>query len=353
MFYDACSSSVGHTAAVAVSTAATASSNATTVSSCCRGGTVLNTKAVTPSAAAQQDTNSVSGGSSSCATFTTDPRVCLNADRAHTGGCAFRSGDTCVPCSPHARCPGGDRTWPVAGYWVSAESSPIAGKCPKPSKERCLGMTHTGRPDVTKQCSAAYRGASCELCQEFYWASSVTGRCISCGNPGNTTEAGGVDMLEAVSPILALLGGLAFAFLLLAALIYVMQRRNGGTLHGGLSRAGHFASYVIVLLQATLYVSNSATQEVVNEFSSDSGSMSVVSSAGATGSNTTGGVNKTGAGAMKAGRAEAELVASIFEAANVFQLDFSSTVKLECFNAPPMLFEKMYLGFMFCLVLTW
>jgi hypothetical protein len=153
-------------------------------------------------------------------------------------------------------------------------------------------------------------------------------------------------MLEAVSPILALLGGLAFAFLLLAALIYVMQRRNGGTLHGGLSRAGHFASYVIVLLQATLYVSSSATQEVVNEFSS-------VSSAGATGSNTTGGMNKTGAGAMKAGRAEAELVASIFEAANVFQLDFSSTVKLECFNAPPMLFEKMYLGFMFCLVLTW
>ena len=357
MFYDACSSMVGRTSTSSnlgdTATGNASSSSSSSVSSCCRSDAVLNTAIATQPQQKEQ--------AASCEEFTTDPRVCLNADLARAGGCAFRGGDQCVPCSAHARCPGGARTWPVAGYWVSSETSPVVAECPQPSKERCLGMLHSGRPDVARQCGPEYKGPSCEQCRENHWESSTTGRCISCD--GNTTGANGENisggkLIGAITPILALLGGVVLTFLVVGVFIYATQHRNGGTLYGGLARARHFACYVIVLLQASLYTSNSATREVLNFFVGTGSSTTATVRATGMNNNVSAAVGagvpvQTTTAAVDGARGEAEFIAKIFEAANIFQLDFSSSVRIRCFNTSPMLLEKTYLGFMFCIMFTW
>ena len=61
-----------------------------------------------------------------------------------------------------------------------------------------------------------------------------------------------------------LLGSLAGFFLLLVVVVYAVQKEQGGTFGNGISRATHFIVYVIVMLQTTLYISSTATRQVID-----------------------------------------------------------------------------------------
>ena len=82
--------------------------------------------------------------------FVTDPRSCLDPARAQSAPCAYGEGSECECCPANARCPGGARTWPVRGYWVSSENSTVVTRCDPPQMERCLGMVHGSR--IGNQC---------------------------------------------------------------------------------------------------------------------------------------------------------------------------------------------------------
>lgn len=47
--------------------------------------------------------------------FVTDPRSCLDPERARSAPCAYGGGNNCTCCPANARCPGGARTWPKRG----------------------------------------------------------------------------------------------------------------------------------------------------------------------------------------------------------------------------------------------
>ena len=82
--------------------------------------------------------------------FVTDPRSCLDPSRAHSAPCAYGEGGECECCPANARCPGGARTWPDRGYWVSSENSTVVTRCDPPQMERCMGMVHGSR--IGNQC---------------------------------------------------------------------------------------------------------------------------------------------------------------------------------------------------------
>ena len=60
------------------------------------------------------------------------------------------------------------------------------------------------------------------------------------------------------------MGSLAGFFLLLVVVVYAVQKEQGGTFGNGISRATHFIVYVIVMLQTTLYISSTATRQVID-----------------------------------------------------------------------------------------
>ena len=74
--------------------------------------------------------------------FVTDPRSCLDPARAQSAPCAYGESGECKCCPANARCPGGARTWPARGYWVSSENSTEVNRCDPPQMERCMGMVH-------------------------------------------------------------------------------------------------------------------------------------------------------------------------------------------------------------------
>lgn len=58
----------------------------------------------------------------SCVGYDVGP-VCISAPESST--CAFGSGDSCMACPSNAVCPGGERMWPLPGYWVASEEGPL------------------------------------------------------------------------------------------------------------------------------------------------------------------------------------------------------------------------------------
>ena len=224
-------------------------------------------------------------------------------------------------------------------------------------------MMHSGEPDATKQCAMGYAGPSCENCASRHWSDPNTGRCISCGvraEAGKNEDGGdagqGQELTEALVPLASLLGGLLLAFLLLGGAIFLIQKKKGGTLHGGMSRAGHFVIYVIILLQTTLYVSNTATKEVIEEFALANAMSGQASSLGqgTNSSKYTLGERTTVVSSVGLYEAQAaEFVTSVYASITVFQLDFSTTVQLTCMNAPPLLAEKAFTWTMVVVLLIW
>ena len=278
--------------------------------------------ALTPAAAADDKNKDPSGARCAKAMdgmipFVTDPRSCLDPTQARVAPCAYGGGGSCQCCPANARCPGGARTWPKRGFWVRNETSTFAEMCEPPQMKRCLGMVHGSMSD--RQCGAGYRGSRCGKCAKAYYSNPITGGCQACSlfNASafyNGTVQTGPD-LEIIAPLLWLVLALALSFFVVFALVFFIQRRQGGSLTGGLSRAVDFFCYLIILLQTTLYVANdsvkSTSDVVLDRF------------------------NGTDAG---------EFVKSFFEHVSVLQLDFSLTVKLPCLGGDPLAFEKAYAG---------
>ena len=79
-------------------------------------------------------------------------------------------------------------------------------------------------------------------------------------------------------------------FLAVAALVTVVQRRNGGTVGGGFTRSMDLVVYTVILFQTTLLVSNDASKQVLSKH--------------AHGQNT--------------------FIADFFDSVSIFQLDFRS-----------------------------
>ena len=63
-----------------------------------------------------------------------------------------------------------------------------------------------------------------------------------------------------MEPLLWLMLALALSFLVVFALVFLIQRRQGGSLMGGLFRAMDFFCYLVILLQTTLYIANDSVK---------------------------------------------------------------------------------------------
>eukprot|EP00698_Gefionella_okellyi_P023006 TRINITY_DN7726_c0_g4_i2.p1 TRINITY_DN7726_c0_g4~~TRINITY_DN7726_c0_g4_i2.p1 ORF type:complete len:2909 (-),score=734.11 TRINITY_DN7726_c0_g4_i2:52-8727(-) len=84
------------------------------------------------------------------------------------------SGETCAPCSALAAiCPGGNRVYPLAGWWTPGEFSGVVVQC-RPPAGRCRGVPYPPMPlgspgNFIGQCGAGYTGVECSRCDTNYW----------------------------------------------------------------------------------------------------------------------------------------------------------------------------------------
>ena len=254
--------------------------------------------------------------------FVTDPRSCLDPARARSAPCAYGEGDACQCCPANARCPGGARAWPERGFWSSSEASTFVEMCEPPQMKRCLGMVHGSMSGG--QCGTGYQGRRCQRCDAAYYSNPVTGACLACSSSLDSSSNGPAISLELIAPLLWLALGLALSFLAVFAAVFFIQRQQGGTLMGGLSRSIDFACYLIILLQTTLYIANDAvksTTDVVLDRFAD-----------------------TDAGTF---------IRSFFEGVSVLQLDFSQSVRLPCLGGDPATFEHTYAALTCILVVVY
>jgi alpha-tubulin suppressor-like RCC1 family protein len=82
---------------------------------------------------------------------------------------SYGLGAACRPCPTGGWCPGGNRVWPLAGYWNPDESSGYVTECNPAS--RCLGGPQSA-------CSPGYKGRLCSEC-ELGWE-PLQGLCVKC-----------------------------------------------------------------------------------------------------------------------------------------------------------------------------
>jgi surface protein len=274
----------------------------------------------------QQCANAMKG----LVSFVTDPRSCLDPVRARSAPCAYGEGGSCQCCPENARCPGGARMWPARGYWAKNESSTLAEICDPPRLKRCLGMVH-GSMTGDRQCGDGYKGWRCGQCAnkgttKFY--ADQWGACVTCGSVASSSSSSSSSnstgeaqsTMNATDALWFLALALALCFGAVFAVVFFIQRRQGGSLVGGLFRAMDFFCYLVILLQTTLYIANGAVKNaldvVLGEYADDA-----------------------------AGR----FIKSFYGAIAVFQLDFSGAVKLSCLGGDPLVFQKAYAA-LTCLV---
>jgi hypothetical protein len=81
----------------------------------------------------------------------------------------YGTGADCRPCPEGAVCPGGNRLWPLGGYWNSGEDSGFVARCDPP--EACL-------PGRTGTCAPGYVGSLCGECEASFYRSA--GICQPC-----------------------------------------------------------------------------------------------------------------------------------------------------------------------------
>ena len=129
--------------------------------------------------------------------------------------------NSCSSCPAHATCPGGDRVWPLPGYWSPDELSPPYA-CPLPSS-RCLGGSNSS-------CAVGYRGELCSLCADGYQVSSSTGGCEPCPSSGCVTS------LVFGTSAYFLFTWLAF-FLFLAILFAIVKLRQRNSKKNAMKKA--------------------------------------------------------------------------------------------------------------------
>jgi hypothetical protein len=255
--------------------------------------------------------------------FVTDLRSCLDPARAQSAPCAYGEGGDCKCCPANARCPGGARTWPARGYWVSSENSTKVNRCNPPQMERCMGMVHGSM--ISRQCGAGYEGVRCERCAKEYYKSTTTGACTACRNmtARRADEQGQELSVEEIAPLLWLAFAVALCFGGILAIVILFMRRQGGSLMGGLFRAMDFVCYLIILLQTTLYIANDTVKNtmdvVLNEFTDMASSSSSTPAENA-----------------------AAFIKAFFESVSIIQLDFRNAVQLPCLGGDALEFEAVY-----------
>jgi hypothetical protein len=117
---------------------------------------------------------------------TTEPELCLSFDPEVASQCAFGFGASCQDCPRHARCPGGNRAWPMPGFWNEDESSLEVIRCAVPSLERCpLGFD---TKNLTCTCGEGYAGYACRECAPGYFQARDL-RCAKCPETVSTYES--------------------------------------------------------------------------------------------------------------------------------------------------------------------
>ena len=298
------------------------------------------TSPTTSSSSGSGGESSTAGGHTNTTAFLIGPydtqlTTCLDPGLA-ASRCAFGEGGACVSCPDNARCPGGRRAWPVAGFWASSENTSKIRACAAPSVERCRGLLHGSLGGF--QCGPGYEGTDCARCKKEFYEEALTGRCLRCGGGGggggrqHSVLSKAAGMAQKATPLFILLGALVFVFLGIGGIVIAIQRQSGGTRGGGMQRAFHFIIYVVVLLQTTMYCSSMATREVVS------------------------GANfyfRSGAEGDAAWRAIAEAVGSFYSTFNVFQLDFSDALQLPCLDVSPFMVEKIYAAVMYIVLFAW
>ena len=186
-------------------------------------------------------------------------------------------------------------------------------------------MSH-GSLSVELQCGAGYEGERCGRCVDDY-SEDLGKRCIPCSAlaaimaSNATGSKEGDRVLDKIQPFLVVGGVLLVLCAFVAAYVWYLKKKNGGTLAGGYSRAVDLFVYATVLFQTTLLVSNDATPKVMDAID---GSVYSV-----------------------------EFVKDFYEGMSAFQLDFSFAVKPACLSKEPWYFEKLYLAVMFMILLWW
>jgi len=170
---------------------------------------------------------------------------------------------------------------------------------------------------------ARYEGPQCNKCAKKGTYEDAFGACLACEpDGGNHTGSGGgaAQKLSASDAALLWLAlALALIFCAVFLIVFLIQRRQGGSLMGGLFRAMDFFCYLVILLQTTLYIANGTVKNtmdaVLNEFTEE----------------------------------RHRFIKSFFRSISVIQLDFSGAVKLPCLGGDPLSFEKTYAA-LTCLV---
>ena len=93
---------------------------------------------------------------------TTESHICLSFLPELAAQCAYGFGASCQDCPSHARCPGGNRAWPMPGYWSQSEDSLVIERCAVPALERCPVGFDTR--NLTCTCGDGYVGEMCRKC---------------------------------------------------------------------------------------------------------------------------------------------------------------------------------------------
>lgn len=191
-------------------------------------------------------------GSAECSSLSASTLVGGSAlDASVARSCAFGEADTCRMCPDGAVCPGGNRAWPLAGFWTDDPADPQAlVRCGPPAKERCAGWDIDVDAPV---CGDGYEGFACSLCALKYYEDS-DGACIRCPDEGATAA------------MARRLGALVFGgFLLFVSVLVVVvavARIRGGTVAGGAQRSAQFVVWVATVAQVVSQVGKGATPGV-------------------------------------------------------------------------------------------
>ena len=147
----------------------------------------------------------------------------------------------CIPCPLGARCPGGSAMWALPGFGstmapTTTEVSIVACAVPV---SRCYGYLEK---NSTELCGPGYGGLLCGGCLQSFYAPPVGPRvCLACPVV--------VDKLDIFFwPALTILGVLVGVFFSIAVLSYIVLKKHGGSLKGGMSRSQEFMVYVCISL---------------------------------------------------------------------------------------------------------
>ena len=108
---------------------------------------------------------------------TTESSTCLSFTPDVAARCAYGFGGTCQDCPHNARCPGGERAWPMPGHWSQNETSLNVVRCVAPALERCPKGFDTEALKCT--CGVGYNGIACGGCAAGYFQDRDL-RCAKC-----------------------------------------------------------------------------------------------------------------------------------------------------------------------------